>query len=241
MKSILKHSYLIIVCALSIACYNPDDYIDIDKNKIIYLEKKDTTSIADGINKVTVKVKISDEAAREKREVIFKTDLGSFQNGSDSIVVDAEDNFMASASLASLVAGTATVSAEIMGVKAQNTYTIKFDKAYPEKITVSVDSFAIANNFQSEVLITASLETNNRGKSSAGHPVSFIVTNGNGEAVGTFLNNINTGTSDMKGKVFIRYSAGEVNQSGYLAITATTTTVTGSSISGTTHIFLSDK
>jgi hypothetical protein len=241
MKNILIYAYLIIVSGMGTACYNPDDYINIDEDKIISLDKKDTTIVADGVSSVPVVVRISDESVRGNRSVIFKTDLGFFKNGKgDSIVVNANEDFKAFASLASLRTGTATVSAKILGVKAKNNYRVTFEKAYPDKIVVSVDSFAIANNYQSEVLITASMSTNNGGKPSAGHPVSFFVSNANGVPLGDFLNNISTGISDIEGKVRVRFSAGEVDQNGYLTITATTTTATGS-ISGTTRIYLFNK
>jgi hypothetical protein len=231
---------LVIICS---GCFNPEDYYKPnDDNIITFTSRQIDTVRADGVSSSRIIVKISDKASQGRRKVIFKATSSFFLGGKgDSMIVEADPDsaFQAKAELASLRVGTANVSAEIMGVEAKEPRTVVFTKAYPNSISVSVDSFSIANNFKSEVLISVIMGARNGGKPSMNHPVKFFVSNASGSAVGTFLNNRSSGSSDAEGKVRIRYSAGELEQDGYLTITATTDTAMDHSVSATTRIFLS--
>jgi len=242
MKALIQ--YISIFFFLGIfftSCFNPEDYVTPDDDIIRFRNGEDTIKItANGIDTAVIKAQISNEAALSRRRVTFKTNLGSFVGGKgDSIVVEADNAFKASASLTSVKTGTANVTAKIMGIKTQNTVKVAFAPAYPTKITVAVDSFAIANNFRSEVVITASLSAPEGAKPSEGYSVEFFLKDAGGNDIGAFLNNDNTSSTGTDGKAKIRYSAGEVDQEGYLTITATTKDINGNNISGTTRIFLS--
>jgi hypothetical protein len=245
MKYHKKKKVEIFVCLASvmllISCFNPDDYKNPDSAKIITLLSIDTTAIADGANAVPVKVRISADAANNKRKVVFKTSLGSFKGGAgDSIVVTAGENFMAMANLVSVNTGLATVYAKILTVKTKSQMKVTFTKAFPETVKVSVDSFQIKNTFKSEITITASLARGNGGIPSTGTPVTFRVQDQAGNDVGTFLNNTNISTSGSDGKTKIRYSAGPTTYQGYLTITATIVKSDGVTTSATTRIFVTN-
>jgi len=227
-------------CILLVSCFKEDAYNNPSPDKIINFTISDQTIAADAISTVSIKVKISEDAAPDRRKVVFKTSLGSFVNGvGDSIVVTVGSNYEASANLLSVIAAEATVSASIQSVKALNEPKVTFSKAFPDIISVLVDSFVIYNNFSSETLITSTLSKTNGGKPSRGHLVSFQVTDLSGNPLGTFLNGISTSTTNNDGKASVRYSAGPISYLGFLIIRATTQKEDGSQISITTQIYLS--
>ena len=243
MKALIKSSVIFFcIGSLCTSCFNPDDYVT-PKDDIIKLVKgEESEKLANGVDAALITAQISDKAAPGRRKVIFKTSLGFFLGGKgDSIVVEADESFKASAKVVSLKAGTANVTAKIMEIKAKDVINITFSKAFPDSISVSVDSFSVANSFKSEILITASLSAPNGGKPSAGHEVMFSVNDSVGNNIGTFLNNINTSKTDTDGKAKIRYSAGEVDQEGYLTVIATTEDEDKNEITATTRIYLSNQ
>lgn len=222
-------------------CFNPEDYESPDPGKIVWFVSGDTTVAADASSSAKIVAQISPDAAPERRKVVFKTSSGSFKNGSgDSVVVEANKDFQATAYLTSIKTLTSEVSIKARSVKSDVTRKIEFTKAYPDKIAVTVDSFAIENNFKSEVLITASLSLNNGGKPSVGHRVNFKATDQGGHDLGHFLNGQDFAFTGADGKTSIRYSAGETSYKGPLTITAVTATSDGTSINHATIIYLTN-
>jgi len=220
-------------------CFNPDKYNDIKPKGIIAFTTGDGTTVpADGSSSFSVTVQISKDAVAAKRNVVFKTTLGSFKGGTaDSIVVAVDTNFNATAKLVSLNMGPAVVSAKILGVTASGGPKVTFSPAYADSVKVAVDSFSIRNNFKSEVVVTASLKSG-KGKPTIGQVVNFSVVDAAGNPVGTFLNGIATGTSDMAGQVQLRYSAGNTAYMGWLTIRAAAVSGSAPPVSGTTQIYL---
>jgi hypothetical protein len=238
MKKVIYPIAIGVLIALSAGCFNPKAYDDVKPDGKINLLGSDGMSVADGSSSFEVKAKISSEASAGRRTVTFQTNLGSFKGGKgDSIDVEAID-FVSAAKLTSVKEGTAKVTVKIKGVQAIENRTVTFTKAFPEKISVEVDSFSVKNNFRSEATITATLSTNNNGIPSTGHPVVFTVSDNSGNPVGFFLNNISDSSTDSQGKVKIRYSAGTSPYTGFLTIKASTKSSETEIIFSTTQIFL---
>jgi len=248
MNYIRKIAVIAIGSLLAFGCFNPDDYDTPpflgDKISFISADVKGVP--ADGVNMGEVKVRISDKASPGRRTVIFKTSSGFFVGGKgDSIAVPAMEDFTASAQLANVNATTAEVTAKILTVEAPESRKVEFIRAYPKTIGVTVDSFSVAKNYNylSEITITANLRTDNGGKPSIGHEVSFTVTQPDG-AVGDFLNNKSTATTDADGKARIRFTPGTTARVGSATITAGTTTsgpistTPGSTSTASTRIYI---
>ena len=171
-----------------------------------------------------MQAKISEKAATNRRTVIFKADQGFFQGGKgDSIAVEADKFFIAKAQVSSLRVGLITVTAKIQGIKAESSKTITFDKSFPSAIAVSVDSFATAIDYKDEVVLTATLSTDNGGKPSIGHEVRFEVVRADNQIpIGDFVNNKSVSKTDADGKARIRYTPGVTTYQGYVQIRAIT-------------------
>lgn len=233
MNYILKLVGLFISSLFLFGCFNPEDYDTpaASADKISFISTDVANVPADGVNTGLVKVRISDEASPGRRTVIFKASSGFFVGGKgDSIAVTATENFTAAAELANVNATTAVVTAKILGVEAPGNSKVIFVKAYPKTISVAVDSFSVAKNYdyKSEITITANLRTENGGKPSVGHGVSFSVTQPNTTPpasvtpIGDFLNDRSTATTDADGKARIRFTPGTSARAGYATITAST-------------------
>lgn len=235
-----KVSILIYGIVILQSCFKEDDYDKVAADQLIKYLSNTSQQIADGKLSAEIKVKISEDAANNMRKVVFKTNLGFFENGmGDSVVIDAGNEFIATARLLSVNEGDAIISATIQGFKAQNPPVIKFLKAFPESISVSVDSFVIYNNFSSETIVTTTLRRLNGGWPSTGHRVDFRVTDLFDNPIGSFLNGQSFARTNSDGKAVIRYSAGPSTYQGQLKITATTIKEDNSSIQSTTQIYLS--
>jgi hypothetical protein len=233
---------IVILCLIS-SCFKPADYENTDPSLLINITTNDTTVPADGAATAIIKARLSKDAAPDRRMVIFKTSLGTFQSGSgDSVKVEAKntaDGIIATAYLTSISEGEAVVKTSILGYEANQPMKVTFVRAYPEGIRVSVDSFAIHASYQSEVLITATVSTAN-GKASAGTLVNFEVRDDNNNLVGTYLNGRSSARTNQQGTASVRYSAGETNTRGRLTIQATTTKADGTDLPATTQLFLTD-
>jgi hypothetical protein len=224
------------------SCFKEGAYNKPDVNSLIQLSADTLTEIAaDGVSHTLLTARISKDASPDRKKVIFRTSLGSFESGTaDSVVVTAGQDFTATAFLTSVKVGKALVTASILGNTAVDSPEITFIMAYPTKIKVSVDSFQIYTDYSSQSVVTAALSTDNGGKPSSGQRVDFDVQDDNGNPVGSFLNNIAYGTTGLDGKATIRYSAGPGHQPGYLKITAQTQKAGGGAISANTQIYLSN-
>ena len=219
------------------ACFNAEDYETADP-AIVHMLTTAGKASANGDSTLRVQARVSNDAARSRRKILFKTSLGFFKaNQADTLTVDAGEDFMAEADVASVRTGPAEVTARAGGVEAQEKAVLAFEQAYPSSVTVSVDSFAISNRLNNQLTITATLKSGSRGKPSVGHPVRFDVLAGN-TPVGNFLNGISSAATDANGVAKIRYSPGGVTTIGNLNVVATTATASGAPISATTYFYL---
>ncbi|GAB3244079.1 hypothetical protein GCM10027346_41420 [Hymenobacter seoulensis] len=219
------------------ACFNSDDYATADPT-IVRVLTTTGKAVANGDSSLRVQARVSDAAARNRRQILFKTSLGFFKaNQADTLTVDAGEEFTAEAEVASVRTGTAEVTATAGGVEAQEKAVFTFDQAYPTALTVSVDSFAVSNRFNNQVTLTATLSSGRRGKPSVGHPVRFDVLAGS-TPVGNFLNGVATASTDATGAAKIRYSPGGISTTGTLTVVATTIPASGTPISATTFFQL---
>lgn len=240
-KSVLK--WCILLLAISIyGCFDPEDYEQVvasDKN-IWFISDNIPGVFADGVSSGTISVAITEKASVGRRTVVFKASSGAFKGGSgDSVVVEVSRDFKASAQLTSLRAGTVTVTAEILGLRADGERKIEFKKAFPNDITVHVDSFSVASDYKGEVSIAASLSAANNGKPSIGHEVSFNVVDAlTNQTIGDFLNNQFTANTDENGIASIRFSPGVVKFKGYAIITAITNISDSQVKSNKTRIYI---
>ncbi|MCB2380059.1 hypothetical protein LGH70_20865 [Hymenobacter sp. BT635] len=246
MKTVVRYSLVVVLSLLSTGCYQPDKY-DNPSPDLVQLEHTGTplTGLADGTTPTEIRARISSDAARSKRTVVFRTTLGSFVGGKgDSLRTEAAADFVATAKLISPSEGSATVSAKTYGVEANPKVQVTFARVYPTRITVSVDSFAVSNSITNELLLTATLSSTD-GRPSAGTLVTFDATYPSNPAgpqatAGSFVNNIRQARTDANGVARIRYSPGGIDYQGYLTITATTSSAlnTPPDLAASTRVFL---
>ncbi|WP_223653140.1 hypothetical protein [Hymenobacter psoromatis] len=233
----------LLLCMVITTCYRADKYNNPDPS-LLTLDNITVSGAADGSTPTEIKAHISSDATRAKRTVVFKTTLGSFKEGKgDSVLREASDNFTATAELTSTTVGTAIVSAKAYGITAKDKALVSFQRAYPNSITVTVDSFAISNRINSELIITATVKLDNGRKPSVGTPIIFNVYYPSNPAgpltlAGAFVNNIRQASSDANGIARIRYSPGGVNYQGDLTITATTANPGAPDPTASTTVFL---
>lgn len=231
---------VLISTLLVISCFKKEDYDYVNPNDLLTFNDHMQTAKADGNDAVTITVSVDSKIAITKRIVIFKTTLGSFVSGKgDSIVLKGDDGPKLSAQLISTKRGIASISAKIADYMVNDSKPISFDRVYPVNITASVDSFAIRSSYKSEVLITASMKSDD-GIPSQGQNVTFSAFTSAGTPVGVFLNGINTGISDGKGNATIRYTAGSTPYRGQISLIVQTEKEGGSIIQGSTVINLTD-
>lgn len=238
----VKHSYIFILSAFLLsACFNPKKYDEVKPQGIIQITSRDSTLNADGVSAYEVNAKIVDSKADKARSfVVFKTTLGSFIGGTDSIKVSSGDNNSFSAKLVSSKSGVATVSAIVQKIIAIEKPAITFKSVAADLISVAVDSISIKNNNKSAVVITATLKTSNGGKASAGTLINFKVVDNSGQPLGMFLNDVDYGKSDLNGQVQVKFVPVNTVYLGYLTVIAQTTANDGSLISGSTRFFLTN-
>lgn len=230
-----RQGSLYLIMFLLASCFNPDKYepSSASANQITFTtyNQIDTVS-ANGISAAEIRVVISPQTTSSKRVVVFTTTNGFFFGGKgDSLVIQDIDNFTATAKLASVTVGKASVTAKIQGLVAPNTKSVIFTRAFPDGISVTVDSFAVNSNYTGETVLTASL-TSNGGKASSGHPVSFSVTQSGNAPVGVFINDKSTVVTGDDGKARIRYSPGIISQAGTATVTASTSTTLIETVNG---------
>lgn len=224
---------------LGTGCFNEDTYDLVEGKDIVNLHVDTLSKVqANGHESAIIDVNISNNADPSRRNILLKTSLGSFVGGKgDSIIVTANHGFRTEAKLISTKVGSATISATISGLKATSSGAVKYIRAYPDRITVTVDSFAVSDTFKDEIIITASLKSGN-GIPSEKHLVTFNVLDFNGNPIGFFLNNRNNAETNESGKASIRFSPGTTGSSGQLKIVADTQTEDLSSLVATTYINL---
>jgi|GEM_PF-3700595 len=216
------------------------DYDEFLVDQLLTIDENPITNVpADGHNSALIKVTLSRKATKGKRTVVLKTDKGFFHGGSDSLIAEADNNFNISADLYSVQKGDATIHFKIQNVTLEKKKQVTFVQAFPTDISVKVDSFSVFNNYNAEVLITASLKSKN-GIPTVGQPVTFKATI-NKNDFGDFLNNISQAYSDTQGKARIRFNPGKNATEGYATITATTINSDGEPQSGTTRIYIKPK
>jgi hypothetical protein len=234
-------SIYIILGTIMVRCFNPDDYDSGKSSTQVKLSPTDTAVVADGVSSAKIEFRVVSNRPTALYPITFKTTAGSFIGGQgDSIVISPEKNFIAYASLVNTKAETATVIVKMPSVTFSSTSKVEFTKAYPDKIFVSVDSFAIKSSFNSEIMITANISTATGGVASSGTTVNFNAYDNNNNPIGYFLNMRNNSISDIKGKATIRFSAGQTAYRGLLRIIANTTKENGDIISDTTFINITD-
>lgn len=231
--------FLFVFISIQFSCFKEDDYELTKASDVIGIEIDTVTQVeANGSAAALIKINLSNEAIPGRRKVMLKTDLGNFAGGNgDSILVMVDNNFYGEARLTSTRPGKASVKAIIAGLEQKVDGSVNFIRAYPDKITVSVDSFSISNSFKSEALITAALSSGN-GVPSIRQKVKFVVLTSGGQPIGTFLNQVNTAETDASGKAHIRFSAGETSITGMLTVVAEAARADGTNISNLTYIHL---
>lgn len=234
----MRKILIIITWLPCMACFKDSAYNNIKPDDIITISASEGDVLADGSGSGTVAANITSNAAPDRRQVTFKTSMGSFKGGAgDSIVLSPDSGLIVKAQLVSTSVGNAKVTATLRGVTTATPAVVSFVRAYPTGIKVSVDSFVIYNVYSSETLITATMTSAN-GKPSKGQMVHFKVTYEDGVPVGAFLNNIDSVACDASAKAQIRYSAGEATRLGNLTITASTYDQQGQVIPASTKIYL---
>jgi hypothetical protein len=220
---------------LCTACFNPKNYEPRGVDQVINITAYTTSAVkADGVATGKIEATISNNASLDRRTVVFKTSSGTFVNGQgDSISVVANEDFVARADLTSLSASESLVTAKISGYTTPEV-KISFIKAFPDKITISVDSFSVNADYKGETLVSAQLSTDDGGKPSKAHQVVFSArTETDNLTIGTFLNDKTTQTTDISGIAKIRFSPGNTTYRGFVILKAATKTENDSAFSQT--------
>ena len=240
MKILLNTLMLIATILMIFSCFNEEDYDQVDPKDLLTFDDHIQTAIANGSDIVNVTVSVDSKISIAKRIIIFKTTLGSFVSGKgDSIVVKGDYNPKLSAKLISTKSGIANISAKIDNYTVTDSKPIFFDRAYPVQLTARVDSFAIRNNYKSEIIITATMKSD-EGIPSQGQSVTFNAFTLEGIPIGEFLNGRNTSISDEKGNATIRYTAGSTLYRGQINFEVQTQRKDSTLIQGGTIINLID-
>jgi len=128
---------------------------------------------ADSSSTSVLTVQIYPEADAANRDVLFKTSLGTFENGDTLLAVKANASGIASAMLLSDRAGRAKVSAEVKSIRIDT--TVVFQPAAPDDMLLSADAYRVDTN--TSVSVTTQLFRNpGRGKVTDPVKVFFTVT-----------------------------------------------------------------
>ena len=222
---------------LLIRCFDPTVYEANKTDTKIEFSPDDTTIVANGVSKAKIKFQVLEKKPTKSFPVVFKTTVGSFVGGEgDSLVVIPTSNYSTTVKLVSASVGVATVTAKIRGIKFEETATVNCSQAFPDQIVASVDSIAIHNSFDSEVIITASVSISTGGVPSSGHQVVFTAYTEDNEEIGYYQNGIKTSKTNSAGKATIRFTVGETDYTGRLRIVASTKTETGATKEGETFL-----
>jgi len=236
----MRTSFIIIYsvfCVLLSGCFNPEDYEPKKSETEIDMSPPDTTVVANGASAAKIKFTVTKQRPTKDLPIILNTTLGSFVGGKgDSLVVSPANDYSIVIRLVSTSTGTAKVTAKIGEVTFGKIANVIFTKAFPDKISVSIDSFAIHNSFSSELVITASITQSTGGVASSGHAVEFSAVTESETEIGYFVNEQNTATSNTAGKVSIRFSVGNTNYIGRLKIIASTLDANGATINAETFL-----
>jgi hypothetical protein len=185
---------LIALIVSFVACYNPEDFDDVEFNptnyeKYLQLSTDIDSIAADGSATVAIMAVISKRSKPEFREIELTTTKGVFiPQGTKIIKVKADEYFgsdteriVAKATLRSEASATnATVTAKVKYL--EQSEVVKFYRVPPTSITVESKAFFITQSLASADTVSATLKRPG-GIPTAGHPVDFLVINSLGDTV----------------------------------------------------------
>ena len=221
----MKSQIIILFILLQLmGCYNEDDY---KPSKLIYNEililTAPASSPADASSTCTIRATIPDEA-NGTMKITFKTNLGSFEGGNQSIEKEAiliaengENKRIAEVKLVSPIkTGIANVEASIQGINRK--VDVEFDKAYPESVDLKTSSLTIEQGFSKTVNFTTEL-LRSTGKPTINTLATIEVFDANNNSIGYWLNKDET--TDENGKIINTFTLGNHTYVGILKVVAT--------------------
>ncbi|MDN3583964.1 hypothetical protein [Mucilaginibacter flavus] len=173
-----KHLTILCLLVLCAGCEKEVKTADI----IPSLSVSPTSIDADGSSQVTVTAVMTDQAAADKRNVVFTTTAGSWAGGANGKVtipaVYQNGQIVAVATLtapSSETKITITAAAQATSINGdyQQTATVQANNVAPAKIHLEPSSLGIAANYAAEDTLTAKISGAKGGNASKGVKVLF--------------------------------------------------------------------
>lgn len=159
----MKLQFAIFCFILFSGCYKESDYlIDSDKSKDLFQVSVDKSILlADSYSTSQITVVFDNSVDSTKASTLFKTTAGTFVESNSAIyTVMPKYNYDSSKLISTvklkspLTVDNATVSIQVAGFA--KSITVKFNKSYPEYLTLSANTLALKpkNNQEGEVVLT---------------------------------------------------------------------------------------
>lgn len=217
----MKFQFTIFCLILFCSCYNESDYqIDSDKSKDLFKVSVDkNTLLADSFSTAQITVIFDNSVDSTKSSTLFKTTLGTFvESNSNSFTTTPKYNYDTSKLISTvklkspLTVDSAIVSIQVAGFS--KSITIKFNKSYPEFITLSANTLAVKpkNNQEGEVIFTNKI-SKTIGFSNVNTLVDLGVFDSAFHAIGSFRTYSNK--TDASGITTYTYVLGDSLANGY--------------------------
>jgi hypothetical protein len=159
------------------------EFLAADSAQIISIELDTPTRPADGASAVNIVARVAAGLTPERREVTFRTTLGSFVPGNqDSFTIDADSGNLARATLVSTAVGLARVTAATAdGVSASADVT--FSQSLPDSLFVSPAAAILKAGDSTRVRVTLLRAV---GTVSPRLQVSYSAATSTGAVIGVF-------------------------------------------------------
>lgn len=209
-----------------------EDFSKINSSEVIQFTERSNTLIADGSTTTVLKAKIADNAAADKRSVVFTVLNGQFSNGNTQLTVEAGADFIAKAYVKSTGKGTMTVIATIQGHSAET--NVQLLPAWPVRVLLTPSASELQNNVVAAVNLTAKLQRDT-GVCSVATPVRFFAADSSGSSRGQFYNQVPSGIS---GEATATFQLQDTLFTGWLHFRAVVYKDNGDSIVGMNTVFV---
>ncbi len=238
--------WFIIIAVIQWSCKDDEPIATIDILELS-IEGADKV-VGDGTSSITAIAKLNSKAAVEKREVIFISNLGQFDNGEKRITKMAErfkGELLAKVQLKMPSSpGELTLTAEVNLEDHIGFYVdeemLTIDSSIVSSIDVMADSFSVANNFEGEIKIEGRLKNSSGNGVSSGTKVVFEDFDLDKTTALEGVFSADTLLSDGQSTVMTRYTPGLTSDGKYIFIIATVlkTDGTKSGIQDSVKIFI---
>lgn len=204
-------SILLFLSIFISSCYNEDDYklSKLNTNFVDLVFEYDTI-LADGVSRIKIEFRVPINAKNDIPVVKFTTTNGIFENGEKKIeiqpafIVEKDNDIKVATTFltASQKIEDAVIDAKIGDISKQK--TLRFTRAYPEKIETIIPSLSIVYGFQTFPIATKI--SRKTGNPSCATQADIVAIDSLGTEIGYFLNKNNT--IDCSGSMVNNFSLG---------------------------------